>query len=119
MSGSIVVADYRGYEIWRRARVAVCAALDFAKPMSHFAKHARLAKEIDRFSVSILDNLSQGFAGKNRGAFLNKALESVDQLDRALHQASEQHVMENGTSLRLQRELKAVRRALKKASRES
>jgi four helix bundle protein len=119
MIGSIVVADYRGHDLWRRARFAVCAVLDVAKPLSHLAEHTRLAEDIDRFSVSILNNLAQGFEGKNLGAFLNKTLESVDQLDRALRQASEQHVMENGTSLRLQRELKAVRRALRKASRES
>lgn len=97
----------------------MCAVLDFAKSLAHIAEHRRLAEDIDRFSVSILDNLAQGFEGRNQGAFLKKALESAEQLDRALRRASEQHVMKNATSLRLQRELRAMRHSLRKASHES
>jgi len=118
MIGAIVVADYRDYESWRRARFAVCSVLDFTKSLSHAAQHRRLAADIDRLSVSILDTLAKGYEGTGGDAFLAKALESVDRLDRALHRASEEHIMTGATSLHLQRQLKGVRRALQKASRD-
>lgn len=117
--GAIVVADYRDYESWRRARFAVCSVLDFTKSLSGLAEHRRLAEEIDHLSVSILDNMARGFEGSGDDAFLEKALESVDRLDRALRRASEEHVVADVTSHRLQRELRGVRRALQKTSRQT
>ncbi|MDP2884756.1 MAG: four helix bundle protein [Ignavibacteria bacterium] len=119
MIGAIVVADYRDYESWRRARFAVCSVLDFTQSLSRLAEHRCLAEDIDHLSVSILDNLARGFEGSGDGAFLKKALESIDRLDRALRRASEEHVLTDVASHRLQRELRGVRRALQKASRET
>ena len=117
MIGAIVVADYREYESWKRARFAVCAVMDFTKSLSRLAEHRRLAEDIDHLSVSILDNLARGFEGSGDGAFLKKALESVDRLDRALRRASEEHVLTDVNSHRLQRELRGARRAFQKATR--
>ena len=117
MIGAIVVADYRDYESWRRARYAVCSVLDFTKSFSRLAEHRRLARDIDQLSVSILDNLARGFEGGGDAAFLKKALQSVDQLDRALRRASEEQALTKLVSQRLQRELKSVRRALQKFPR--
>ncbi len=119
MIGTMVVADYRDYDSWRRARFAVCSVLDSTKSLARLAEHKRLAGDIDDLSVSILDNLARGFEGNGDVAYLQKALESVDRLDRALYHASEEHALTNVVLHRLQRELKGVRRALQKASRES
>jgi hypothetical protein len=116
MIGAIALADYRDYESWKRARFAVCSVLDSTKSLSRLAEHRRLAVEIDNLSVSILDNLARGFEGSGDCAFLKRALESVERLDQALHSASERQALTDATSNRLQRELKGVRRALRKAS---
>jgi hypothetical protein len=117
MTGAIVVADYRNFDSWRRARFAVCSVLDSTKSLARVAEHKLLADDIDDLSVSILDNLARGFEGSGDVAYVQKALESVDRLDRALYRASEEHALTNAVSHRLQRELKLVRRALQKASR--
>lgn len=116
MIGAIVVADYREYESWKMARFAVCSVSDFAKSLSRLAEHRCLAEDIDYHSISILDNLARGFEGSGDAAFLNRALESIDGLDRALRRASERHVLTNVTWHRLQRELRTVRRVVQKAS---
>jgi four helix bundle protein len=116
MIGAIVVADYRDYESWRRARYAVCSVLDFTKSLSRLAEHKRLARDIDQLSVSILNNLARGFEGSGDAAFLKQALESVDRLERALSRASEAQALPRLTSQRLQRDLRGVRRALQKDS---
>lgn len=109
MIGAIVVADYRDYESWKRARFAVCSVLDITKSLSQLVEHKCPALEIDHLSVSILDNLAKGYEGSGDSTFLKKALESVDRLDDALHRATERQVLTNATSHRLQRELKGVR----------
>lgn len=116
MIGVIGVADYRDNESWKRARFAVCSVLDFTKSLSRLAEGRRLAEDIENLSVSILENLTKGFEGSGDAAFLKRALESVELLDRALRRASARDVMTSVTSNHLQRELKAVRRALQKAS---
>jgi four helix bundle protein len=119
MIEAFVVTDYRDFESWRRTRFAVCSVLDFAKSLSCFTEHRRLASEIDRLSISILDNMARGFEEKGASAFFKRAVESVDQLDRALRRASEKHVLADMTSQRLQREMRAVRRALESPSRQT
>jgi hypothetical protein len=117
MIGAIVVADYRDYESWKRARFAVCSVLDMTKSLSRLAEHKRLARDIDHLSVSILDNLTKGFEGSDDNAFFKKALKLVDRLDRELRRACEQRALTSLTSERLQKELRGVRRALQKISR--
>jgi hypothetical protein len=117
MSGVIAVADYREYEIWRRARFTVCAVLDFTKTLSRRGGHRRLAADIDRLSVSLLETLATGYERVGGDGFLDKALESVDRLDSVLDHVSEPDSSKSGTRQRLHRELNGVRRALQRASK--
>jgi len=112
MIGAIAVVDYREFESWKRARFAVCAALDFAESLSRHEKHKRLSEDIDRLSVSILDTLSRGLEGDGDRAFVGKALDSVNRLDRALQKLSETRGIPGNTSQRLQQELRELRRLL-------
>jgi len=75
MIGVLAVADYREFESWRRARFAVCAALDFAKSIPRLHGRKNLVDEINRLSVSILDTLSRGLERGGDSAFIEKALE--------------------------------------------
>ena len=117
MIGAIVVTDYREFESWKKARFAVCAVLDFTKSLSGFAEHRRLARDIDHLSMSILDTLARGFEKGEGVVFLDRALASVDRLERVLQRASERQAVPGMTTQRLQRELRSVRRAIQKKAK--
>ena len=119
MIGVLAVADYREFESWRRARFAVCAALDFAKSIPRLHGRKNLVDEINRLSVSILDTLSRGLERGGDSAFIEKALEKVNRLDRTLRELADRHGLSSATSHHLQRELKEVRRMLQETSQET
>jgi four helix bundle protein len=112
MIGTIAVSDFREFESWKRARAVVCSAFDFTKSLSRSARYTHIAAEINRLSVSVLDNMAKGYEGDGDRSSLNKARLSVDQLSRELKRAGELRALTPRAALRLTRELEAVRRAL-------
>jgi hypothetical protein len=117
MTGSIAVGNYRDSDSWKRARFAVCSALDFARTLSREKSIRHMANEIDTLSVSILDNMAKGFESYGSDDFFIKALDSVDRLDGALERVAEQLTPARTASRHLQRKLKTVRSALQRTPR--
>ena len=110
MTGAIAVADYREYESWRRARFIVCSVFDLTRSSSRRVEYKRFVQEIDRLSVSILDNLARGFEGNGHPGFINKACSAIDRLDQRLGLAQQKQLMTASDILRLRKELDSVRR---------
>jgi four helix bundle protein len=113
MIGTIAVSDFREYESWRRARVVVCSMFDFTRSLSRTARYSRLAADINRLSVSVLDNMAKGYEGSGDRSFLLKARTSADRLSRELKRACEMQALTPPAAVRLKRELDAVRRSLR------
>jgi len=114
MIGAAVAADYRDFESWRRARVAVCAVLEYAESLSRIGGHRLLAREIDRLSVSILNTLANGFEHHGDKEFVRRALRSVDGLEQKLQTASDRSSLTAVRRQTLLRELRGLRRVLEK-----
>ena len=113
MIGTIAVPNYREYESWRRARVVVCSVFDFTKSLSRTARYARLAADVSRLSVSVLDNMARGYEGDGDRSFLAKALLSVEDLSRELKRASQMRALTPRAALRLTQELDVIRKSLR------
>ena len=108
----MVVEDFRNLESWKHARLVVCTILSYAESLSRRAESKRLAAEIDRLSVSILDNIARTFEGKRNRSSLAKALHSIDKLEAKLQRASQKGVLTAAETARLMRELQAVKGSL-------
>jgi four helix bundle protein len=113
VTGTIAVEDFRDLASWKQARFVVCALLAFTESLARSAESKRFASDIDRLSISILDNMAKGYEGEGDRTFLVKARESIDLLETQLQRALEKEVLSASDSVRLARELDEVKRSLK------
>jgi len=110
--GTIAVEDFRNLESWKHARFVVCAILSYAESLSHRAESRRFASEIDRLSVSVLDNIARAYEGRSSRSSLTKAVQSIDKLEAKLERATQDGVLTTSESTRLMRELRALKESL-------
>ena len=114
MTGTLAVEDYRDLASWKQARFVVCALLAFTESLARRAESRRFAAEINRLSISILDNMAKGYEGEGDRTFLVKARQSIKLLETQLKLAHENDVLSASDSVLLTRELNAVKRSLMK-----
>jgi len=112
VTGIVVVKDYRNLPSWKEARLLVCALLDWSFALSQRSESNSIAAEIERLSVSVLDNLARAYEGNERRSFITKGRRTIAQLEEKLGRAAQRGIMTSSDSLRLTRELYAVKRYL-------
>lgn len=113
MNEACAVADFRESEGWNETRFVVSALLEFTESWSRRLKYKRLAKDIERLSVSLLDNITQGYERKGSTSHLRKAERTLHELELALESMLHQGALKKSESERLKEQLQFVKRSLK------
>ena len=117
MLGILTVTDFRNSETWNEARFIVCTLLEFTKRWSKHLRYRRLARDVERLSVSLLDNMTQGYERKGDRSFLSRAQRSIDELESALQKVEERGAINKLESVQLTDGLDAVKQSLKNDER--
>jgi len=113
MVGILAMADFRNSEIWNQARFAVCGILYFTESWSQRHEYRSLAKNIEHLSVSVLDNIAKGCEATSDRNFLNRAANTIDELEKELGRVHRTGALDNLDFAQLKKNLESVKRSLK------
>ena len=112
MTGVFAVTDFRNSQPWNEARFVVCELLEFTEAWSRHLKYRRLAKDVERLSVSLLDNLTRGYEQKGNPLYRRKAERSLHELGTTVQTMLRQGGLTASESERLKEQLQSVRQSL-------
>ncbi len=115
MVGVLSVRDFRESESWNIARFVVCAILDLTDSWSKTIELERLAGNIERLSIMLLDSIAKGYEGDGDPGFLARATETADQLETELENVRQRGMLDHEDFLSLQQDLDDVKVSLKHA----
>ncbi len=84
MVGVLTVWDFRESESWNIARSVVCAIFELTDSWSRTLASRRIARNVERLSVALLNDIAKGCEGVGDTSFLARATETVDRLETEL-----------------------------------
>ena len=113
MIGVLVVNDFRNSETWKEARFLVCTLLEFTDLWSQRLKYRSLARDVERLSLALLSNMTQGYERKGDASSILKARKSIDDLETTLQKVMNEGALKKTDSERLQSRLETIKKTLK------
>jgi four helix bundle protein len=112
MIGAFAVVDFRNSESWNRARLTVCAILEFTEFWSRRNEYRILAKNIEHLSIAVLDNIAKGYEAPGDRSFLARAANTIDELERELERVRRKRFLHEVDFSLLRENLETVRESL-------
>lgn len=112
MVAALAMTDFRNSDSWNQARFAVCTILDLTESWSRIFEYRSLAKNIERLSIAVLDNIAKGYEEPGDGRFLARAAHTIDRLEQELNRVQRKGALRVTDYIQLKGDLDSVKASL-------